>query len=298
MSTPSLSRKPSEASASALSAGLFEQEYDGGGATYEKEIESDISRDQAITYLKDVKSLNRVFKPFTDYDIEELAGLMSVLKFGPGDPIVEKGEDASFFAIILSGVFNAKVTETLTVPLGKGLVLGEMSYFEGGQRNASVSCANDGIVAVFTFAAMNQLMAEGGAELAAKLIKMLATSSIRKLHKSSDKEETEGAPTKVAKKETLFRNRASRASGARASVAANRLNHDDIARKQEKLEQTAHKNKNAELAAQKQIRNLRKSLTQAEDIIKEEKRRKKEFQKVRSVTVAMWRLIRSSTPCD
>ncbi len=55
----------------------------------------------------------------------------AVLSFAPGEHVIHKGEEASFCGVILDGGLDVFVSDTLTVSLSKGDLIGEMSYFEG-----------------------------------------------------------------------------------------------------------------------------------------------------------------------
>jgi hypothetical protein len=50
-----------------------------------------------------------------------------------------------------SGELNAVIHETLTVKLSTGVVVGEMAYFEGGKRNATINARGDSVIALIRF---------------------------------------------------------------------------------------------------------------------------------------------------
>ena len=121
-----------------------------------------------------------------------------------GEKLITKGEYATFCGIVLQGTFSAIVTPTFTVALGPGEMVGEMSLFEGGARNADIITGTDEagcILAVITFADLDNLtMNERYSALARKLTMLFATASIRKLRgmlKPAPSAATATAPTVV-----------------------------------------------------------------------------------------------------
>lgn len=63
---------------------------------------------------------------------------LAVLSFENDEKIIMKDEEATFCGIVLDGVVGAVINDRLTIPLDKGNVIGEMSYFEGGSRSCDM----------------------------------------------------------------------------------------------------------------------------------------------------------------
>lgn len=127
--------------------------------------------------LLEVQALKPEFyADFESHDLEMLTQYLSVLRVSKGDQVIQKGEPATFLGIVLEGclevsvlqctssLFAAQQTRTsrvvssfaaavqvdlysLKVQLPKGTLVGEMNYFGGGDRSASVVAATDSIIA-------------------------------------------------------------------------------------------------------------------------------------------------------
>jgi len=152
---------------------------------FHKTLPSDIDDPTALGLLNEIVEHNDLFTEFQDEEIEQVVEVFSVLKMAPGEKMITKGEYATFCGIVLQGTFNAVVTPTFTVPLKPGDLVGEMSLFEGGARNADIVTGTDEggcILAVITFVDLDLLtMNERYSALARKLTMLFATASIKKL---------------------------------------------------------------------------------------------------------------------
>jgi hypothetical protein len=83
-----------------VSDGLVE--YDDDGVEI-KVLESEIPDDEAYALLQMVKNVAnpQLLSDFGDSDLETLVQTCSVLRFADGTPIINKGENATFFFILL-----------------------------------------------------------------------------------------------------------------------------------------------------------------------------------------------------
>jgi len=155
---------------------------DNDPSAFVKALPSDVPNHVSLALLTEVAETNDMFADFQDEDIAQVVEVFSILNMAPGDKLITKGEYATFCGIILRGTFTAIVTPTLSVPLRPGDMVGEMSLFEGGERNADIVSGTDCILAVITFADLDALAAnERYSILARKLTQLFAVASIKKL---------------------------------------------------------------------------------------------------------------------
>ena len=103
-----------------------------------------------------------IFRNFSDEDIKILEENSTLKEFKKNDIIVKEGEPADSFYVILKG--NVKIYITTEVGkivevciLGKGEFFGEMSFFEGTKRNASVDAIEDVLLLEIPRKAINEL---------------------------------------------------------------------------------------------------------------------------------------------
>ena len=89
-----------------------------------------------------------IFKELSDNNIKILEQKSAIKEYKKNDIIVKEGEPANCFYVILKG--NVKIYITTEVGkivevciLGRGDFFGEMSFFEGVKRNASVDAIDD-----------------------------------------------------------------------------------------------------------------------------------------------------------
>jgi hypothetical protein len=154
---------------------------DDDSTGFEKTLASDIDPSRALELLRDLQSHNDLFKVFTNDDLVLMSQGLSVLRLEPGEKIISKGEQASFAGIILEGEFGAVLSETnTTIPLKRGDLVGEMSYFLGGIRTADIVTVQPSVLAVLTFEELNHVYRQSG-ELQGKLIHLFGVASCRKL---------------------------------------------------------------------------------------------------------------------
>eukprot|EP01083_Nonionella_stella_P256790 879678_1 len=110
------------------------------------------------TYFSIQKSLRlwtslmpSMFEDFNRSELQLLAEIMSVLTFLPSDPLIEEGEEASFFGMLLSGRLEAQLLNGSTRYLTPGTVVGDRALFIGGLRSADVVATKPSVVAVMSF---------------------------------------------------------------------------------------------------------------------------------------------------
>lgn len=85
------------------------------------------------------------FKSLPPANIKELLERMESIPVKKGDTIVKQGEHGDSFYVLTDG--NAQVTRTIELAeLQAGASFGEESLVSGGQRNASITMATDGVL--------------------------------------------------------------------------------------------------------------------------------------------------------
>ena len=142
---------------------------------------SDTSIAGAVEALRGVQAVSRHFHGFDDYEVRVLAKAMSMVEFHEGDSILEKGETASWFGVLLSGTVHAVITPDLRFPIHRGEILGEQSLFsQPSTRSASVVGATDGMMGLFTFEELAAFVQDAPA-LGLRLVSLLGHASAEKL---------------------------------------------------------------------------------------------------------------------
>jgi CRP-like cAMP-binding protein len=93
------------------------------------------------------------------------------------------GEVSSFWGVLLSGELQVVIqgTNPVTLALRPGALVGEMAYFTRVPRSGTVVCSIAATMALMTFDELDALPATHSAELQCKIVRLLATKSIRKL---------------------------------------------------------------------------------------------------------------------
>jgi CRP-like cAMP-binding protein len=142
---------------------------------------SDTSIAGAVEALRGVQAVSRHFHGFDDYEVRVLAKAMSMVEFHEGDSIIEKGETASWFGVLLSGTVHAVIAPDLRFPIHRGEILGEQSLFsQPSTRSASVVGATAGMMGLFTFDELAAFVQDAPA-LGLRLVSLLGHASAEKL---------------------------------------------------------------------------------------------------------------------
>ena len=110
--------------------------------------------------------------------MRELERRLSVIYAPPGEEILRKGQEGTFWALVLEGHVEGARDDHSHAQLGAGAVLGEMSLFGGGIRNADV-VSDRATLAVMSFAELEAFRAAQPA-LGRRLTTMLARACLGK----------------------------------------------------------------------------------------------------------------------
>jgi CRP-like cAMP-binding protein len=146
---------------------------------FDKTLNSDVSQAEAIQLLQKIDEKTSLFREFTFQDMAYLAQVLTILKFQPGDVIIESGEESSFVGMILQGELQVRFGDVVK-PIPEGSLLGELSFFEGGTRTAAVSAGTHSIVGMITFNELEKL-AEYAPTIRLKLMVLFALEGIKKM---------------------------------------------------------------------------------------------------------------------
>ena len=190
----------SVASTGSDGADAFAAPSDDVHPVFEKTLYSDLDPARSLALFKRAWQLDpllsEVMGPVDGSSgASVLSACMSVLVFHAGERIISAGEDATFAALVLEGDVTA-VAPGVVVNLPTGSWVGEMALFERGTRSADIHAREQGaVLAVLSYEDLERLNsavsvgAAGAAahELCYKLTMMLATTSLKKLRKMTEK---------------------------------------------------------------------------------------------------------------
>ena len=142
---------------------------------------SDVSEEQAIELLAACQECSRYFSDFDFQQLITLAKELTILNFKERETVLFQGEPATFFGVVLKGALVPVVGGARQVGSQRGIgeVIGEMALFSGGTRNVSIEAAQDGFLAVFSFAQLEALV-RTNRTLYEKLSRQLALAALEK----------------------------------------------------------------------------------------------------------------------
>jgi CRP/FNR family cyclic AMP-dependent transcriptional regulator len=103
-----------------------------------------------------------LFEDFSNEEIKDLLSVSRVLKFGAGDFIFRQGDPGNEIYIIFSGevelsVINKKNEELIFPVASNGTILGEISFFDGKFRTATIKTLNDLEAIIFSAESLTNL---------------------------------------------------------------------------------------------------------------------------------------------
>ena len=80
-----------------------------------EKLESDVTREEAEGLITFVQTVSTSFRGYSEEDVSLLAGHFSVMRFEPGQVVMQKGEQGTWFGVLLSGTIEVEISPTLTV---------------------------------------------------------------------------------------------------------------------------------------------------------------------------------------
>jgi CRP-like cAMP-binding protein len=122
-----------------------------------------------------------MWKGFSSDDLFTCGETFYILKLNDKEILMERGEEATFLAVILDGELEAKVkvgddeqAETKQFTLRAGSVMGEVAYFQKGLRTATVQSIRTSLVGILSYKFLEGGMLEKHPHICAKLCMLLA----------------------------------------------------------------------------------------------------------------------------
>jgi CRP/FNR family cyclic AMP-dependent transcriptional regulator len=101
-----------------------------------------------------------LFAGFTDRQIQGVLAVAKERRFGAGEHVIRRGEDAVGFYLIVEGSAEVRSGDTVLAHLGAGDFFGEMALLlEGTTRTADVTALDDTTCLVVTQWAFKSLLA-------------------------------------------------------------------------------------------------------------------------------------------
>ena len=140
-----------------------------------------VGPDDAEKMLQNLKNKATYMDVFEDKDYEVLANVLDFLRFQPNDPLVTKGEDASWCGFIMEGSVGVVVGGKQVASMPTGKLIGGMAYFFGATRTADCCGGeNGGVLAAIEFDALRELE-QNSPEIALRFINCIATGELENL---------------------------------------------------------------------------------------------------------------------
>ena len=151
---------------------------------------SEADPEEARALLTSVQSKSKFFVGFDEEEVQVLEQCLSVIYLSDGDEILCRSQEGSFWCLVLEGSVRVTRSASLNtavglvcaaaVTLGEGEIVGEMSLFTGGIRNADTVGVKESTLAVMSFAELEAFKAVCP-ELGSKLNTVLASACLAKL---------------------------------------------------------------------------------------------------------------------
>ena len=140
-------------------------------------------QEEARALLTAVQSKSKFFVGFDQQEVNVLEQCLSVIYLSDGDEILCRSQEGTFWCLVLEGsvcVTHSSSVKAAAVTLGEGELVGEMSLFTGGIRNADTVGIGESTLAVMSFAELEAFKAVCP-ELGSKLNTVLASACLAKL---------------------------------------------------------------------------------------------------------------------
>ena len=144
---------------------------------------SEAVEEEARALLTAVQSKSKFFVGFDQQEVNVLEQCLSVIYLSDGDEILCRSQEGTFWCLVLEGsvcVTHSSSVKAAAVTLGEGELVGEMSLFTGGIRNADTVGIGESTLAVMSFAELEAFKAVCP-ELGSKLNTVLASACLAKL---------------------------------------------------------------------------------------------------------------------
>ena len=133
-----------------------------GTAFPQRVLGSEADPEEGRRLLAAVQLSSPHFHGFDANEVKLLERCLSVIYISEGDEILCKGQEGTFWCLVLEGsvrVMGIGDKRTPTVMLHTGAIVGEMALFTGGIRNADTVGVDDATLAVMSFAELEAFKA-------------------------------------------------------------------------------------------------------------------------------------------
>ena len=144
--------------------------------------------EKSVELFQNFQAKNDAMYDWTDAQLMTLTQMMSIVNYKEYETLMSVGEEASWLGFLLDGeltVLNEDQIEIAT--LKPGCIVGEMSLFESGTRNATLigKDGHEGTIGVLRFDQFDDMWNEEP-EISYKLLSAVAADAILKLRNSLD----------------------------------------------------------------------------------------------------------------
>lgn len=135
--------------------------------------------------LSAIQCVSQDFRGFSEAQLDELLPFLDFIEFTENEEVVTTGEDASWFGLLLGGQLDVKSGSTVLATLNPGRIVGEMAFFRGGKRGASMVGAASGTIAILQFASMPRLF-DKDSGTATNMVRAMGRAAVRKMELTQD----------------------------------------------------------------------------------------------------------------
>ena len=144
-----------------------------------EKLESDVTREEAEGLITFVQTVSTSFRGYSEEDISLLAGHFSVMRFEPGQVVMQKGEQGTWFGVLLEGSLAVEIPG-VTIVVPAGAIVGEMAMWQrGATRSATLKGHEKGLIATMLVDDLPQLYAASPATCA-KLMRQMGQTALSK----------------------------------------------------------------------------------------------------------------------
>lgn len=145
-----------------------------------EKLVSDVSLEEANSMLTYVQAISTSFRGFDDDEIGILSENLSIMKFDTDEALVERGEEGTWFGVLLSGSLMIVLPDGGKIELPAGNIIGEMVIWtQGSKRSASMKGGEPGMVATMLTTDLARFASDHPA-CGMKLMKLMGKSALSK----------------------------------------------------------------------------------------------------------------------
>ena len=159
-----------------------------------RKLSSEVEESAVLTLMKEtVSEKPLLFDVFEPEDVVEFTHSLTVLELEEDEMVMQKGQEASFFGIVLKGSLKVNLAGGAVFTLPTSTIVGEMNYFDNGNRTATVLANESTTFAVLNYDDLEE-MRKNKPSLACKVVECLAKASIDVLKKIAARAASSSGP--------------------------------------------------------------------------------------------------------